>query len=65
MQFWKKKWFMGVVATQQVDIEDVEIYGDYVGLISLCLTGARDVYQNLRSMMADKIAPVLESYLFL
>ncbi len=59
MQFWKKKWFMGlvltalivvialillnkkkpadsvypVVATQQVGVEDVEIYGDYVGRI--------------------------------
>ena len=50
---------MGVVATQQVDIEDVGIYGDYVGLISLCLTGARDVDQSLWSMMAEKMAPVL------
>lgn len=59
MQFWKKRWFMGVVitvliaivavivfnrkkpaeqvypvvSTQQVGIEDVEIYGDYVGRI--------------------------------
>ena len=59
MQFWKKKWFMGicgtiliiavglvifhrkrpaeqihpVVATQPAGIEDVEIYGDYVGRI--------------------------------
>lgn len=60
---------MGVVATQQVDIEDVGIYGDYVGLISLCLTGARDVDQNLWSMMAWKMDRVLggrkENHLFI